>query len=67
VTVAIGTADPVVVDDDVEHAVAGVRLDLGGGRPSVLDDVRQRLCHDEVRARLDLGLEPVGRYLDRHR
>jgi hypothetical protein len=33
----------------------------------VLDDVRHRLRHDEVRARLDLGREPLGRNIDSNR
>ena len=44
--------------DAVTSARSGVR---------VLDDVRERLGHDEVRARLDLGGKPLGRDIDPNR
>src|SRR5215211_3585695 len=61
VTVGIGASDPVVLNLDVEHPVLHRRHRLGGSGVRVLDDVGERLGHDEVRARLDLRREPLGR------
>ena len=57
----IGASDPVVADLDAEHLVVHIRPDLSAPGVRVLDDVRKRLGHDEVRAGLDLRREPLGR------
>jgi hypothetical protein len=49
VTVGIRTSDPVVANLDVQHPVVH----------------GERLGHDEVRTRLDLGRQPLGRHITR--
>ena len=64
----IRAARAVIANMDVEHPVLDECADLRVLRVGVLDHVRQRLRHDEVGARLDLGREPLGRNVepDRH-
>ena len=66
-TVEIGTAYPVVTDIDVKHAIVHERPDFGMSSVRMLDDVRERLGHDEVRASLDLLREPLRRNIDLNR
>jgi hypothetical protein len=65
VTVGIRTSDPVVANLDVQHPVVQGRPDLGVPGVGVLDDVGERLGHDEVRTRLDLRRQPLGRHITR--
>jgi hypothetical protein len=57
-------ADAVVPHLDLQCSVMDRRVHPGGLGVGVLHDVRERLGHDEVGARLDLGREPLGRNLD---
>ena len=57
--VGVGTAHPVVAHRDLQAPVRDRGLDLGQPGLRVLDDVRERLGHDEVGARLDLGRKAV--------
>jgi hypothetical protein len=67
VTVGVDTSDPVGLNLDLEHPVLHRRRHLGVSGIRVLDDVGERHGDDEVRARLDLRREPLGRNIDLNR
>jgi len=67
VTSRIGTSDAVVANLDSQRPVRHSRPYLGARGIRVLDDVRQRLGHNEVRTRLDPRREPPGRDIDLNR
>ena len=62
-----GSAGTVVSYGDVQGPVLDAHADLRALRTGVLDDVRQRLCHDEVGARLHHGGQPADRHIGRDR
>jgi len=62
----IGT-DPVVANLHVKHPVIHERPDLGTHGLRVLDDIRERLGDDEVRASFDVRREPLRRNIDLNR
>ena len=66
VTVGVGPADADVPNVHVQRAVLHPSGHLGVAGVRVLHDVGQRLGHDEVRARLDVGGKPRGRKIDLH-
>ena len=66
-TVLIGTADAGVANLHMKHPVIHERPDLGLPSVRVLDDVRERLGHDEVRTSLDLRREPLRWNIDFNR
>ena len=59
VAVRIGAADAIVADFKREDAVVDRGPDCRPRRMSVVDDVRERLGHDEIRARLDVRGQPL--------
>jgi hypothetical protein len=55
----VGAAGAVVGDGDGQRVAGGRDVDLGGTGLGVLDDVRERLGHEEVGGRLDRRVETV--------
>jgi hypothetical protein len=67
VAALIGSADAIVSHLDMELVEVDSRADCRGSGVRVLDDVRERFGDDKVRARLDLGYEPLRREIHRDR
>src|SRR6476620_10740010 len=59
VAVRVGAADAILADFKREDAVVDRGPDCRPRRMSVLDGVRERLGHDEIRARLDVRGQPL--------